>query len=106
MECVIQSSRVRARSIAGSSSVWQKRFYRIFPPWVRDIRDIDYEDSSSSPPVVMDIGMNDGAWAIQVVRRFPAVRVVGVEANPRHAARLRRIPYTLWITTPGGHFTT
>ena len=32
-----------------SSSVWQKRYYRIFPPWVRDIRDIDYSDQSAPP---------------------------------------------------------
>lgn len=36
---------------AESSSVWQERYYRIFPPWVRDIRDIDYHDHASAPPV-------------------------------------------------------
>jgi len=31
------------------TSVWQKRYYRVFPPWVRDIHDIDYNDSSAPP---------------------------------------------------------
>ena len=32
-----------------SGSVWQKRYYRMFPPWVRDLRDIDYDDGDVPP---------------------------------------------------------
>jgi sulfite oxidase len=33
-----------------SCSVWQQRYYRVFPPWVTSIRDIDY-DERAAPPV-------------------------------------------------------
>ena len=35
---------------AESESVWQRRYYRVFPPWVKTLEQIDYEDRLRSPP--------------------------------------------------------
>ena len=32
-----------------SESVWQRRYYRVFPPWVREIDQIDYDDEKAAP---------------------------------------------------------
>ena len=96
-----------------SGSVWQLRYYRVFPPWVRSIDQIDYADDAAPPvynfPVQSAIvSPRDGTGTVQrdadghvVVRgyavsgggqRIVSVRVSADEGLSWSEASLQRRP--------------
>lgn len=91
---ILGRSRYESLKMGSQGLSLMKRLVALFDPDGSEPRLLGTQAVGSiakeNPPIVLDIGANEGVWTRCLAKKFPTSRVHAVEADPRTAAILRR----------------